>query len=220
MKRILCFGDSNTFGYDAVTGSRFGEDIRWTGRLQTELGEEYRVIEEGLGGRTTVFDDPLEGGCHNGLIQLRVCLDSHAPLDIVVIMLGTNDLKKRFGLSAYDVSLGVQRLVEMIKSRPGPLNYPRPKILVISPVPLGVELASSPIAGMFAGDSAIQASRELSSFLHAVAIACGCGFLDAAGCGKPCSSDAVHLDPVTHAAIALAVASKIRRLFYGESYLP
>lgn len=212
MKRILCFGDSNTYGYDAVTGLRFGEAVRWTGRLQMELGLEHLVIEEGLGGRTTVFDDPLEGGLHNGLIQLRVCLDSHAPLDIVVIMLGTNDLKRRFGLSAYEISLGVRRLVEMIQRQPAPLAYPCPEVLVISPVPLGERLADSPLAGMFAGDSAIQASRELSGFLHAVAAACGCGFLDASTCGKSCAFDAVHLDAATHAAIASAVASKIRCL--------
>ncbi len=98
-KRIVCFGDSNTWGYDAVTRERFAEEIRWTGLLQKELGEGYQIVEEGLCGRTSVFEDPLNEGM-SGLAYLYPCLMSHAPVDLLILMLGTNDCKQRFGLTA------------------------------------------------------------------------------------------------------------------------
>ena len=95
MKRILCFGDSNTWGWNPANKERFDENSRWTGILKNKLGENYDIIEEGLNGRTTVWDDPIEG-YKNGKKHLPSCLESHRPLDIVVLMLGTNDLKSRF----------------------------------------------------------------------------------------------------------------------------
>ena len=103
MKSILCYGDSNTWGYDPQTRSRFPHDVRWTGVLASSLGTGYRVVEEGLNGRTTRWDDPIEAG-RNGLTFLQPCLESHLPLDLVIVMLGTNDLKQRFGLSASDIA--------------------------------------------------------------------------------------------------------------------
>ena len=99
-KRILCFGDSNTYGYDPK-GGRYDEDTRWTMRLQTQLGPEYTVIEEGFNGRTCVYDDPIEGGYKSGAAYLPPCLMSHAPLDVVILMLGTNDASYRRS-SLYD----------------------------------------------------------------------------------------------------------------------
>src|SRR3954462_1773041 len=99
MKTIVCFGDSNTWGYDPASNGRFGPTNRWTGVLQTALGSDYRVIEEGLNGRTTTVDDPIHDH-RNGRHYLPPCLESHAPFDLVTIMLGTNDLKARFNSSA------------------------------------------------------------------------------------------------------------------------
>ena len=98
MKTILCYGDSNTYGYNPSNGFRYPENVRWTGRLQSALGEGYKIIEEGCNGRTTIFDDPLEGW-KNGLGYLRPCLNSHKPVDIVIMMLGSNDLKETFHAS-------------------------------------------------------------------------------------------------------------------------
>ena len=98
MKTVLCYGDSNTWGYIGGTGERFAPEVRWPGVLQAALGGAYRVIEEGLNGRTTVFDDSIEEG-RNGETYLRPCLQTHAPIDLVILMLGTNDLKRRFSLS-------------------------------------------------------------------------------------------------------------------------
>lgn len=98
MKNVLCYGDSNTHGYDGVTGGRFPWGVRWTSLVQEALKEEQvRIIEEGQNGRTTVWDDPIEG-MKSGLKYLIPCLESHSPLDVVVLMLGTNDIKQRFSL--------------------------------------------------------------------------------------------------------------------------
>ena len=102
MKHILCYGDSNTFGTDPVRGGRHPYEVRWTGALQRLLGGNYRVIEEGCGGRTTVFEDQLSYG-RNGLKTLVPCIASHNPLDLIIIMLGTNDLKKRFQATPWDL---------------------------------------------------------------------------------------------------------------------
>ncbi len=104
MKTVLCYGDSNTWGSDPETGERFAPDVRWPGVLRRSLGEGYWVIEEGLGGRTTVRDDPIEGAHKNGRAYLRACLESHKPIDLMTIMLGTNDLKARFAASASDIA--------------------------------------------------------------------------------------------------------------------
>ncbi len=103
MKTILCYGNSNTWGAVLGTGERYAPFIRWTGVLAQELGAMYRVIEEGPNGRTTLWDDPIEG-YKNGKEYLIPCLESHRPIDLVVMMLGTNDLKIRFSVPAYDIA--------------------------------------------------------------------------------------------------------------------
>jgi len=115
MKTILCYGDSNTWGYNPATGGRFSRDKRWTRVLVQELVDGYYVIEEGLNGRTTALSDPIEGPHKNGKEYLVPCLESHQPLDLVTIMLGTNDLKKRFSLSAFDIANGAGVLVDIVR---------------------------------------------------------------------------------------------------------
>lgn len=134
--RILCFGDSNTWGFDPATKQRFDERTRWTGRLALLLGSSFTVIEEGLNGRTTVWDDPLEDG-RCGKTYLVPCLRSHAPLDLVVLMLGTNDLKKRFSAPAFDIGRSIGLLLEIIqRSACGP-ELKASAVLLVAPPPLG-----------------------------------------------------------------------------------
>ena len=135
MKVILCFGDSNTWGYDPATKSRFPRDVRWTGVLRNALGEEYLVIEEGLNGRTTVWNDPIEG-YKNGREYLIPCLETHKPIDLVVIMLGTNDLKKRFSVSAFDIANSTGVLADTVKKSAAGPNDGVPPILLLAPPPL------------------------------------------------------------------------------------
>ncbi len=140
MRHVLCFGDSNTHGTpprpDPWHVDRMPVEERWPTIAGGELGADWHLIAEGQPGRTTVHPDPTEGGHKSGLAALPVLLESHRPLDVVVIMLGTNDLKQRFAASATDVALGVERLVECIRtSNAGPGGQP-PRCLVIAPVPI------------------------------------------------------------------------------------
>ena len=141
MKRhILCLGDSNTYGYSPepalAPACRFSEEERWTGRLQAALGPDYLVIEEGLPGRTTVFDDPVEEGM-SALPYLYPCLMSHAPVGLLVLMLGTNDVKERLGANAYAIAKGLRRVIQ--RARGVPCWAGTANILVVAPLCLGEE---------------------------------------------------------------------------------
>ena len=114
MKTILCFGDSNTWGAWAGRDDRYDEKTRWGSRLRKLLGEDYWVVEEGQNGRTTVWDDPIENRMA-GLTYLWPCLESHHPIDLVIIMLGTNDTKPYFGVNADNIAAGAGRLVDMVQ---------------------------------------------------------------------------------------------------------
>ncbi len=205
-RTILCFGDSNTYGYDPVGGGRFARDVRWPGVLAAELGDGWHVIEEGLGGRTTVHDDPLQPYC-NGLEYLGPCLYSHAPLDLVVLFLGLNDLKPRFGLPASDVARGVGLLVQhVLASGVGPAGG-RPSVLVLGIPRLGsLDQTDDQLEGL-----AAKAAR-LSPFLRAAAETLGADFLDLAEVTAFGDVDPRHLDAAGHTAVGLAVAHAVRRL--------
>src|SRR5271155_362381 len=147
MAVIVAFGDSNTWGYDPATGTRFPPDVRWTGVMRRKLGGGHAVIEEGLNGRTTVFADPIEPD-RRGADYLPPCLRSHAPLDLVIIALGCNDMKARFNVSAAEIAFGAERLVMMAGAEPvGPKGAP-PRVLLVAPPPIA-KLTS--FADMFRG---------------------------------------------------------------------
>ena len=113
-KRILCFGDSNTWGY-TPKGGRYDDETRWPMRMQRVLGDRYTVIEEGMNGRTCLFDDPVEGGYKSGAAYLPPCLMSHSPLDCVILMLGSNDTKQRFGMNAKTIGEAMMQLVRLAR---------------------------------------------------------------------------------------------------------
>lgn len=207
MKTILCFGDSNTWGYDPVSQKRYARAVRWTGVLQQTLGNSYLVIEEGLNGRTTVWDDPIEG-YKNGKDYLIPCLETHKPLDLVIIMLGTNDLKVRFSLSAFDIANGAGVLVDVVqKSAVGP-DDKAPPVLLMAPPPLG-EL--SDFAEMFEGAGA--KSQRFTEHYRRVAGEYGCEFLDTAQVIEASDIDGVHYEPGEHQKLGKAVAAKVKEIF-------
>lgn len=206
-KHILCFGDSNTHGYcadpsDCADSSlgRYNEDERWTCLLQKYLGDEYLVIEEGLSGRTTVFHDPLhEGLC--GIYYLSPCLKSHEPIDLLVIMLGTNDTKERFSANAYAIGKGMERLVISAKNTDCWAKN-EPNILVICPPPIGEGLLSSPVVFEM-GESSVEKSRELAAFYEMSCSLLNVHFLDAGEAGVTFSEiDFMHLNKASHAKLA------------------
>lgn len=210
MKNVLCFGDSNTWGFNPVTHDRYDYRDRWTGIVQNRLGNEYRVIEEGLNGRTTVWPDPIEG-YKSGREYLIPCLETHRPLDLVIIMLGTNDLKKRFSLSAFDVAAGISSLLDVVgKSRSG-YNDKAPQALLISPILIG-DLTESWLSDMFGGEAATETSRRLAGQYSRIAESFGCSFLDASLIAAPSPSDGIHLDKEGHQKIGEAIAEKVRSI--------
>ena len=202
-KTILCYGDSNTWGFDPATKQRFPEEVRWVGVLRRLLGESYEVISEGLNGRTTVWDDPIEG-YPNGKAYLFPCLQSHRPVDLVVLMLGTNDLKKRFSVSAFDIGRGIGLLLDMInQSGAGPRGG-APEVLLLAPPPVG---RLTEFAEMFEG--ALEKSRKLAAHYREQARLRGCQFFDSGDVIVSSDIDGIHLEAEEHAKLAAAVAERV-----------
>ncbi|AFZ30446.1 lipolytic protein G-D-S-L family [Gloeocapsa sp. PCC 7428] len=211
MKTILCFGDSNTWGWNPTTQQRFPRDVRWPGVLQQQLGNEYYIIEEGLCGRTTLRKDLFERYT-NGKEYLIPCLSSHKPIDLVAIMLGTNDLKKRFGLSAFDIAKGTGILVNIVqRSKTGP-NSSAPKVLLMAPPPIG-KIANE--RGLFKG--AEPKSKQFGELYMQVALRCGCAFFDTAEIIRSSDVDGIHLEASDHLKLGTKVASIIDEIFAGET---
>ena len=206
-KRIVCFGDSNTWGYNAAGGTRFDDDIRWTGRLQALLGPDYTVIEEGQNGRTTVMDDRYENRLA-GLTYLWPCMESHYPFDLLVIMLGTNDTKNYFGASAKSIAAGAGRLVNLAKNSPFGRDNNPPKVLLVSPI----KIEQRECFDYILGKQAEEKSKFFSQEFKAVAEQMGCYFLDAAEVASPCDEDGVHLDAEGHSRLAAAIAEMVREI--------
>ena len=207
MHEVLCFGDSNTWGYSPAGGGRFPRDTRWTGVLQSALGDSCRVIEEGLNGRTTVWDDPIEG-YKNGREYLIPCLETHKPIDLVVLMLGTNDLKLRFSVSAYDIAASIAVLVEIIQKSMTGVGNQAPHILLIAPPPLG---ALTEYSEMFEGG--LAKSQKLGAYYQQVAEQYHCAFLNAGQVIVSSDLDGVHFDAGQHSRLGKAVAARVKEFF-------
>ena len=209
MKTILCYGDSNTYGYVPETGLRYPRDVRYPGRLQMFLGDEYFVIEEGCNGRTTVEDDPIDGW-KNGLDYLRPCLHSHKPIDLVVLMLGSNDLKQTFHLTGAQIAQNAGVLVDVIKEFTEEKQGFVPKIILVSPPEIGTGIRTSPFYGAFY-ESAIDESRKFPENYKAVADTKGCIFFDAAKYIYPSETDSLHLTPEGHRILAEELSKLIKK---------
>ena len=214
-KHILCFGDSNTHGYCAEPGdcadggNRFNESERWTCLLQECLGPEYLVLEEGLSGRTTVFNDPFHAGL-SGVDAIEGVLLTHEPVDLLIVMLGTNDTKERFSANAACIGIGLERL--LIKARSVPCwQGGQPRILVISPPHIGEGLYAIPESEPM-GAGCPEKSRQLAKYFSAAAERQGCAFLDAEGVAEFNTLDCMHLTRKGHRQLADALAPLIPAL--------
>lgn len=210
MIRILCYGDSNTHGTAPMRDEndvvRFDSKTRWPGVLRATLGTDFDIIEEGHPGRTTVHDDPVEGAHKNGRSHLRACLESHWPLDVVIISLGTNDLKTRHGVSAFDIASSIGTLVDLVRATPM-RGGPTPKILVLAPPPI---IEAGWLADMFAGGQA--KSEALGAYVARMAAGRQVAFLDLAPIAKSSPIDGIHFDESTHQGIGKAVAKAVQHL--------
>ena len=176
-KHIVCFGDSNTHGYCALTNGRFSAEERGTCLLGQLLGEDYLVLEEGLSGRTTCFDDPVHEGL-SGLDYIYPCLMSHAPVDLLVIMLGTNDTKERFGSSAACIALGLKRLVAKAVATTDCWGTHGPRILIVVPKTIDKEYESTAV-GATMGRGCAEKSEGLIAEYKTIANLTNCFYFDA-----------------------------------------
>ncbi|QOV11833.1 lipolytic enzyme, G-D-S-L [Viridibacillus arvi] len=209
-RRIVCFGDSNTWGFNARTMERFPEGVRWTSLLAGMLGDEFQVIEEGLSGRTSVVDDPLFEGL-NGYTYIHPCLMSHAPLELVIIMLGTNDTKERFHLTSYNIAQGIARLSLKVKNTPAAPKGGCPKVLVIAPPPIEKGYYDTEVSQSMGRECDIK-SEEMPKFLMELLEIQGTEFIDTKGFVSMNKIDFMHLDEEGHKLLSHLVFNKIKSI--------
>lgn len=216
MVKILCFGDSNTWGAVPSEMRRYNEHERWPSILRNYLPSGCELIEEGQAGRTAAHDDPAEQE-RNALAYLQPCLETHTP-DLVLLMLGTNDLKKRFALSATDISEGVAILVEQTlefeDSTKKATAKTKPKVLLIAPPPI-YEVGA--FKRMFAGGA--SKSLDFSTLYQGTATQLGCAFFDAGLIVKSCAKEGIHWQADQHQLLAEALAPTIKQLLKDEQLI-
>ncbi len=198
MFNILCFGDSNTYGTNPA-GGRHPRSVRWTGLLQEMLGASFYVIEEGMGGRTTVWDDPLEPD-RCGFKALPIALHSHNPLDLVILSLGTNDCKSHLNASPEVIARGMDALCRVVKNFDYDPGFPVPQLLLVSPIHIGSHPECCPCASI--DHTSHTKSLALAPLYRALADKYGGLFLDASQIAGPSELDQLHMDAASHRAMA------------------
>lgn len=209
MKKIFCYGDSNTWGFIPGTGQRYPEEIRWTGVLAELLGPEYEIIEDGISGRTTVWDDPL-APYRNGLEGLGYGLLRAKPIDLVVVMLGSNDL---YHTNAFGYYRGLSRVARRVLGAQeyyhdsSPVFWDRPKLLLVSPVTLHPEIGS--IRPELDLGEKYGESCQFAFYTKRLAEELCIPWVDAAACASASEIDGLHLSPEGHRALAQMLAGKI-----------
>lgn len=210
-KHIVCFGDSNTHGYCAWTNGRFDENQRWTCLLQKILGEDYLILEEGLSGRTTCFSDPIHEGL-SGLDFIYPCLMSHEPVDLLIIMLGTNDTKERFGVSPACIALGLKRLIAKAISTTDCWKDQKANILIVTPKNIDKRYEQTDVACTM-GRGCAEKSEGLEQEFQKIAKMMGCHYFNANSVVKENNSiDYMHLTEEGHRELAEALGRLIPEL--------
>lgn len=218
---IMCFGDSNTWGTVAKKrisdpNLRYGRDVRWTCILQDDLGDEYAVSEEGLGGRTTIYTAAPEFPYKNGLVMYEGCIKTHHPLDLIILMLGTNDIHLPWKLPGEELGTGIRTLVEITKAHPewGRNENTVPEILIVAPpvvVPSCPE-GRTEVYPQFFGEYGTEMSRRFPEVFRAIAEEYGCHFLSSQDYAHADKNDGVHLDAESHIRLGHAIARKVREI--------
>jgi len=214
-KRIMCFGDSLTWGWvpviEGVPTTRYPADVRWTGVMQKELGNGYVVIEEGLSARTTSLDDPTDPRL-DGSAYLPSALASHFPLDLVIIMLGTNDTKAYFHRTPFEVAAGMQKLVGQVLTSAGGVGtiYPAPRVLIVAPPPL-TPMPHAYFQSLF--DGAHEKSDAFSKHYADLADFMKVAFFDAGKVISTDGCDGIHFTEENNAMLGRALATRVRSLF-------
>lgn len=209
-KNLLCFGDSNTYGYNPFTAGRYGEDVRWTKLLQKMLGDRANLVEEGMNGRTSVFDDPLRE-CVSGMDAISCCMYSHKPIDVLLIMLGTNDAKERFGTNAQTIGLGIKFLAEKALSLKYAWREGKDPILVlVAPQAIDKNYLKNEDMGLPMGPGCDEKTRQLPKEIERWADYLGAYFIDANAEMKS------PVDPVTYMHLTPEGHKEMAELFYHK----
>lgn len=206
MKTVLCFGDSNTYGY-IPGGGRYPKSIRWPGRLQSLLGREYDVIEEGLCGRTTIFPWP-DFPWRSGAAMIEPVMESHTPVDYFVLMLGTNDCFIRFNASVQEMKAGIAEIARTAVRICSANQGYAPKVLIVSPAPFSVNYQSSAFAFDIDAESYAR-SCSVPEIQRAVALENGYAFLEGGRFVRPSDDDSIHLSAEAHTVLAEKIADMI-----------
>jgi len=211
--KVLCYGDSNTWGQKPDKSGRYPADMRWTGRLQNCLGRQYYIVEEGLGSRTTDLEYVKKPG-RNGKTYLMPCLESHSPLDIVVLMLGTNDLKIEFDRSAQAAAEAIAGLVDLIRDVAVNRVGQPPTVLLVSPVYIDDQAPDFAefYGGVYYNDDSGTKSRELAEAIKGIADKMDCEFFDASGVARP-GADGIHFSKAAHVGLADALEKEVKKIF-------
>ncbi|MFO1049555.1 MAG: GDSL-type esterase/lipase family protein [Geminicoccaceae bacterium] len=221
-RRVMVFGDSLAWGWipqaDGFPTTRFPAEVRWPGVLQTALGPSYEVIEEALNGRTTDLDPPKEsvgmsGAGYNGAAYLPAAIGSQMPLDLVIVALGTNDLRAENHRTPLEVGISAVRLAALVQTSGGitGAEYPAPAVLLVAPPVIPLDVVNGPFGPVF-GPEASGKSEALGGIYRGLAAAAGVPFLDAAAVVQADGVDRVHLTAQGHAALGNAVAAEVRRI--------
>ncbi|HUS85558.1 MAG TPA: GDSL-type esterase/lipase family protein [Anaerolineales bacterium] len=207
MITLLCFGDSNTWGLNPATRERYPLDIRWPGVLHNKLGEGYRVIEEGLSGRTALGAN-LCDDFNDSKADLVTTLSNHGPIDLVILMLGTNDLIKSDSVSAYDVGKGIDDLLGKIRHSGAGPGGSAPTVLLLAPPPFGILTGETEDLEGMVTQSHLFAERYAS-----IAADFDCAFLNTGEVIRSSDIDGFHLDASEHKKLGLTIAKRVRSLF-------
>lgn len=210
MKTIVCFGDTNTWGVDPKTDGRLPFERRWTGILTKELAPEYRVIEEGQPGRTILCDDPVEK-YKNGMEYLMPCMQSHMPVDLLVVMLGTVQLKSRFHQTAADIALGLEYVLKLVLAGGSGVDGKAPEILLISPVAVGA-VESTWLSAVFDMTNTRERQKKFKGLYQEMAGRLQIHFMAAEDYAKTSELDGIHIAAESHEPFAMAVAGRIREI--------
>lgn len=206
-KTILCFGDSITWGFNPKDGTRFAPEDRWPRALEAALQGRARVVDEALNGRTIATDDPAHL-YRNGMAMFPPLLETHAPLDVVVVMLGTNDCAPCYGLSAGRIAMNSMALIEAVNASQSGHGRTTPKMVLIAPPPLGS--LNPEMALMYSGGQGT--SRGLAAAYETVAKSYDIAFFDAGEVVKVSAVDGVHLDPEAQRTLGVAVSKVVEPL--------
>ena len=206
-KTVLCYGESITWGFNPVNQKRIDWDERWTGILSKGLNDDYIIIEEGLMGRTTTWNDPKDGASKNGLDYLIPCLENHKPIDLLILFLGMNDLKRRFSLPTIEIARGISVIVKYILNSGAGRDGLSPKILLLTPPII------NPIKSSYQEyRNSLNKSRKLPGYYEKIAHEQGIEFLDTSKIVTVSKRDGIHIDIEEHQKLGNAVIKKVREI--------